>query len=102
MDLTQLPEVLEDIILDYVAQIEHKEKFQKTLDTIKTLIIVRTPIGNIRRSTEQIYHCDYNITNNNYNIYHYHRNNQKLITKRIKVIRQLEFGNFFDFFDYEY
>ncbi len=32
-----LPKVLEDIIIDYKNQMEHKEKFEKSLEEIKSI-----------------------------------------------------------------
>ena len=37
MQINQLPEVIENIILDYKAQLEHTHKFNKVLNDIKKI-----------------------------------------------------------------
>ena len=65
MNLSQLPKELEDIIIDYKSQLEHKEKFQKTLNTIKSLNISYLVLGEIQRPTLKRYICNYQIQDNN-------------------------------------
>ena len=66
MDLKKLPEALEDVVLDYVLQIEHSLKFKKCLDTIKTLRITRVPVGCIRHSSQGYFRCEYTIKNDKF------------------------------------
>jgi len=96
MDLTQLPEVLEDITLDYVSQIEHTRKFQKTLNTIKKLKISHSSMGNMRNRNNKTYYIYYSITDDNTFIQN--TPNKTIMIK--KVVNYNKFnGSYFDFFD---
>lgn len=101
MDLTQLPEVLEDIVLDYAFQIEHSLKFKKCLDTIKGLVITRTPIGHMRNS--QISHwCEYHIKNDDNFKVENGPTGYKYMVKKVKGRYIQASEGMFDFFDDEY
>ena len=108
MDLTKLPQVLEDIVLDYVAQIEHRENFQKTLNTIKTLNISHYAMGSIRNVNEKTYIIHYAITDDNEYIGSYTKTrygNTTLTSPKIlikNIVRYVPFnGDYFQFFDIE-
>jgi len=100
MDLTKLPEVLEDIVLDFASQIEHTRKFQKTLNTIKTLKLSRSSMGNMRNTDKKTYYIFYSITDDNMFINKKTPNKKTMIKKVVNYINYNRFnGSYFDFFD---
>lgn len=80
MDLSILPKALEDIILNYVAQMEHTEKFGRVLQEIKEIDYRTTTMDNcmsfriINGNVYKTYHIKFCRTCGKYyrtNIVHY-------------------------------